>query len=51
MTGKLVTELVNGNLPAGNHRITLVTHHFPAGAYLLKMVYNGKVITKKILKE
>ena len=51
MTGKQVAVLVNGYLPAGDHRTTLITHHFPAGAYLVKLVYDGKTITKKILKE
>jgi hypothetical protein len=51
MMGKQVAVLVNANLPAGNHRTTLSAHQLPAGAYLLKLVYNGKVITKKLLKE
>jgi len=51
MTGKQVAVLVNAWLQAGNHRTLFATHHLPAGTYLLKLVYNGKVITKKLLKE
>ena len=50
MMGKQVAMLVNGQLPAGNHRRYL-SMQLPAGAYLLKLVYDGKVITTKVLKE
>ncbi|THU41213.1 DNRLRE domain-containing protein [Niastella caeni] len=51
MMGKQVAVLVNANLPAGNHRTTISSQQLPAGVYLLKLLYNGKVITKKLLKE
>jgi hypothetical protein len=51
MTGKQVAVLVNAQLTAGNHRTTLSSNKLPAGTYLLKLVYNGKIITKKLLKE
>jgi glucose/arabinose dehydrogenase len=51
LMGKQVAVLVNANLSAGNHRTTLSAHQLPAGAYLLKLIYNGKIITKKLLKE
>jgi hypothetical protein len=51
ITGKQVAVLVNGRLQAGDHRTVLSTNQLPAGMYLLKLVYNGKVITKKLVKE
>jgi hypothetical protein len=51
MMGKQVSVLINAHLAAGNHRTTLSSNQLPAGTYLLKLVYNGKVITKKLLKE
>lgn len=51
ITGKQVAVLVNGWMQAGNHRAIFATHQLPAGTYLLKLVYNGKVLTKKLLKE
>jgi glucose/arabinose dehydrogenase len=51
MMGKQVAVLVNAHLPAGNHRTTLSSYHLPAGTYLLKLVYNGKIMTKKLMKE
>jgi hypothetical protein len=50
-TGKQVAVLVNGSLSAGYHRRTFDAHHLAAGAYLLKLVHNGKNITKIIVKE
>ena len=51
MTGKQVKVLVNAWLQAGNHRTSLSMQQLPAGIYLLKLVYNGKIVTGKLLKE
>ena len=51
ITGKQVAVLVNSWLQAGNHQTTFASHSIPAGTYLMKMVYNGKIATKKLLKE
>jgi poly(beta-D-mannuronate) lyase len=49
--GKRVAVLVNASLSTGYHRITFNSNHLAAGTYLLKLVYNGKNITKMIVKE
>jgi hypothetical protein len=51
ITGKQVALLVNGWLQQGDHRTTFASSSIPAGTYLLKMVYNGKIVTKKLLKK
>jgi hypothetical protein len=51
ITGKQVTVLVNAWLQAGDHRALLTTHQLPAGVYVLKLVHNGSIITKKLVKE
>ncbi|MBO9201703.1 MULTISPECIES: PQQ-dependent sugar dehydrogenase [Niastella] len=51
ITGKQVALLVNGRWQAGDHRTTFASHSIPAGTYVMKMVYNGKIFTKKLIKE
>lgn len=51
ITGKQVAVLVNAWLQAGDHRALLTTHQLPAGVYVLKLVHNGSIITKKLVKE
>jgi hypothetical protein len=51
ITGKQVAVLVNTWMQAGNHQTTFASHSIPAGTYFLKMVYNGKIVTQKLLKE
>jgi endoglucanase len=51
LTGKEVAVLVNGNLQAGNHRVTFDANRLPAGVYTLKLVHNGQVLMRKLLKE
>jgi uncharacterized protein YegP (UPF0339 family) len=51
MTGQQVAMLTNAYLQAGNHQTILASDRMPAGVYLLKLVYNGKIITKKLLKK
>jgi hypothetical protein len=49
--GRQVAVLVNGQVAAGNHRTEFDAHHLAAGTYLLRLVHNGKVLTKKLVKE
>ena len=51
ITGKQVTVLVNAMLQAGDHKTLFNANRLPAGVYTLKLVYNGKIITRKLLKE
>lgn len=51
ITGKQVAVLINAVLQAGSHRTQFNANGLPAGVYTLKLVYNGKILTKKLLKE
>ncbi|THU39665.1 T9SS type A sorting domain-containing protein [Niastella caeni] len=51
ITGKQVAVLVNGTLQAGNHKALFNANKLAAGVYTLKLVYNGKVVTRKLVKE
>jgi hypothetical protein len=51
ITGKQVAVLVNGMLQTGNHKAILNAPRLAAGVYTLKLTYNGKIITRKLLKE
>jgi hypothetical protein len=51
LMGRQVAVLVNGQVAAGNHRTEFDAHHLAAGTYLLRLVHNGKVLTKKLVKE
>lgn len=51
ITGKQVAVLVNGMLQTGNHKAVLNARHLPSGIYTLRLMYNGKIITGKLLKE
>ena len=51
LAGRQVHLLVNAQAKAGMHRTTFNANQLAAGVYWLKFVYNGKVITKKIVKE
>jgi hypothetical protein len=33
------------------HRTAFAAKHLPAGIYTLKLVYNDKVVTRKLMKE
>jgi endo-1,4-beta-D-glucanase Y len=48
--GHPVRVLANEILNAGQHTRTLNGGNIPAGIYLLKLVHNGKMINKKIVK-
>lgn len=51
MSGKLVSRQVSERLPAGNHNRTLEAGNLPVGTYMLKVVHNGVVSTKKLSKQ
>lgn len=51
ITGKQVAVLVNGMLPTGNHKAVFNANGLSAGVYTLKLLYNGKIITRKLLKK
>lgn len=48
MTGRAVTELQNGHLPAGDHRF-VVGDDVKAGVYFLRIQVDGGVLTEKIV--
>ena len=51
ITGKQVAVLVNGMLQTGSHKAVFNANHLATGVYTLKLLYNGKTITRKLLKE
>ncbi|AXY73420.1 T9SS C-terminal target domain-containing protein [Paraflavitalea soli] len=51
LQGRQVAMLVQGRLQAGGHRTRFVAGKLAAGVYVLKLVQDGKVVTKKLLKE
>jgi hypothetical protein len=51
ITGQLVKVLIDGHMQAGDHRTMFNPHHLAPGVYLLQLVHNGKVITRKLVKE
>lgn len=51
ITGKQVAVLINGVLQTGNHKAVFNANHLPSGIYTLRLMYNGKTITGKLLKE
>jgi hypothetical protein len=50
ITGKQVAMLVNANLQAGVHRRTFTPKQLASGVYMIRLAYNDKVITQKLLK-
>jgi len=48
--GKLVQQLINQNMAAGFHLVTLNTSTYSAGEYILKLVVNNEVFTRTIVK-
>jgi hypothetical protein len=51
ITGKQVAVLVNEMRQAGNHKTTFMANQLVAGVYTLKLMYDNKVITRKVVKE
>jgi hypothetical protein len=50
LTGRQVRVLVNAAAKAGIHRTSFNASQLAAGVYWLKMVVNGKVVTRQIVK-
>ncbi|WP_166437015.1 CBM96 family carbohydrate-binding protein [Niastella caeni] len=50
IAGKQVALLVNGLLQPGNHKAIFNANRLSPGIYTLKLLYNGKIITRKMLK-
>lgn len=51
ISGKQVAVLMNGYLPAGDHRKTLTPGNAVTGVYVLKLLNEGKVVIKKIVRK
>jgi hypothetical protein len=51
LTGRKISRLVNGKLAAGKHILTWETREIPEGVYIIKILTDTDVITKKIMKE
>lgn len=51
LQGRQVAMLVQARLAAGDHRTRFVPGKLAAGVYVLKLVQEGKVTTRKLLKE
>ncbi len=49
ITGRLVDELVNGELPAGEHEITWNAVDLPSGVYFIQLVSGNTIQTEKVL--
>jgi hypothetical protein len=51
ITGKQVATLANANLQPGIHRRTFAPQQLAPGVYMVRLAYNDKVITQKLLKK
>ncbi|NML21758.1 DNRLRE domain-containing protein [Pseudoflavitalea sp. G-6-1-2] len=51
ITGRRVAVLANGKLNAGNHKLVFSPTNNATGIYIIKMTFDGKVVTKKLLRE
>jgi hypothetical protein len=51
ITGQLVAVLIDGHLQAGDHRTTFDLQHLAPGVYLLQLVHNATIITRKLVKK
>lgn len=51
ITGKQVAVLVNGQLPAGQHRAVFKPAGTATGIYTIRLVHDRKVITQKLVRE
>ncbi|MBO9635177.1 MAG: cellulase family glycosylhydrolase [Chitinophagaceae bacterium] len=51
VTGRRVAVLVNNMLSAGNHRVVFTPEAKASGVYFLRMSIDGKITTKKLVRE
>ena len=49
LLGEEVASLINGNMPAGKHRVSWDASNLPSGVYLYRLQAGGFVQTKKML--
>ena len=49
LTGRRVADVFRGNLPAGTRRFDLPVAGLPAGTYLVRLVSNGGVLTRRFV--
>ncbi len=49
ITGRLVDEFVNGELPAGEHEVTWNAVDSPSGVYFVQLVSGNNIQTEKVL--
>ncbi|NSL87230.1 T9SS type A sorting domain-containing protein [Chitinophaga sp. Mgbs1] len=50
LAGKPVSTIQTKYLPAGTHRLTLACKEAPAGIYILRVMHNGKALSRKVVK-
>ena len=48
ITGKEVSQICNEELFEGNHRLPIQLNNVEAGIYMVKMIFNYQVVTKRI---
>ena len=49
LIGEKVALLINGNMPAGNHRVTWDASNFPSGIYFYRLQASDFVQTRKMV--
>ena len=49
INGKPVQQLLQAQMDAGNHRLSWTPEHLPAGMYLVRMVFEGRVTNRKVM--
>ena len=50
INGKQVAAIFRENLSAGSYNRSFTASHLPAGVYAVKLIHNGIVTTKKVIK-
>jgi endo-1,4-beta-D-glucanase Y len=50
INGKQVAAIFRENLSAGTYNRSFSASHLPAGVYIVKLIHNGVITTKKVIK-
>jgi len=50
INGKQVATAFREHLPAGSYNRSIAVSHLPAGVYIAKLLHNGTVVTRKVIK-
>jgi endo-1,4-beta-D-glucanase Y len=50
VNGKQVAAIFRENLSAGSYNRSFSVSHLPAGMYIVKLIHNGVITTKKVIK-